>query len=98
MQRNMHICRQICIFYARICTLGANVSFAYMHVHIVTALVINNENSLVWFSKQKQKIPDIFQAIFKLQVFQISMHPDRTTEHVLLHCPHTQNTHDIHSL
>ena len=34
----MHICRQICIFYARICTLGAVVSFAYMHVHIVTAL------------------------------------------------------------
>ena len=38
----MHICRQICIFYARICTLGANVSFAYMHVHIVTALVMNH--------------------------------------------------------
>ena len=43
MQRNMHICRQICISYARICTLGANVSFAYMHVHIVTALIINLE-------------------------------------------------------
>ena len=49
MQRNMHICRQIYIFYARICTLGADVSFAYMHVHIVTALIITISKSLILF-------------------------------------------------
>ena len=74
------------------------VEIQYWSLRNETILVINNENSLVWFSKQKQEIPGIFQAIFKLQVFQVSMHPDRTTEHVLLHCPHSQNTHDIHSL
>ena len=72
MQRNMHICRQICIFYARICTFGANVSFAYMHVHIVTALLI----TFMFLKEYYKRVSLIYTDLVILAWYQFILPPN----------------------